>query len=897
MAGLTPMMQQYLQKKEQYKDALLFFRLGDFYEMFFEDAVIASRELEITLTGRDCGLEERAPMCGVPYHAVEGYIARLIEKGYKVAICEQLQDPEEAKGLVERDVVRVITPGTLIESSMLDEKKNNYLVSLYFNGDQIGLANVDVSTGEFYISEIADPEPFKKLMDELSRLVPREIIMNSAGQEEDGFIEELKERYSTYTTVYHDWAYEYHTALNKLLRHFQVYSLEGYGCAHMQSGICAAGALLEYLTETQKNSLHHINTIKVYHMESYMILDSATRRNLELTETIRDKNKRGSLLWLLDKTNTAMGGRLLRKWVQQPLLCKAEIDERLDAVEELMGNSVMMQELRELLQQIYDIERLMGRISYGNANARDLLSLKQSLRVLPSIKQLLSQCRSKLLTSLYQDLDLLQDIYDLIEASISEEAPVTVKEGSIIKDGYNEQLDRYREAITNGKNWIAALEQKERERTGIKNLKVGFNKVFGYYIDVTKSYFDLVPDSYIRKQTLANSERYITPELKEMEDTILGAEEKSVKLEYQLFIEIRDSIAEQVHRIQNTAHIISVLDVLWSLAKVGFENGYTRPRINEDGIIKIKNGRHPVVEKTLHHNLFVPNDTYLDMDQERVVIITGPNMAGKSTYMRQVALIVLMAQIGSFVPASEASIGIVDRIFTRVGASDDLSSGQSTFMVEMSEVANILHNATPKSLIILDEIGRGTSTFDGLSIAWAVIEYICNRDTLGAKTLFATHYHELTELEGKMDGIKNYCVAVKEQGDDIIFLRKIIRGGADKSFGIQVAKLAGLPEKVIDRAKELLKKLEETDINRAHNQTGKGSKENLAVFERKKAKGLKASQISFFEPPVSPIEEKLKSLDVLRLTPMDAINILYKLVEEAKGKQEEENIGKDPYTG
>jgi len=874
MAALTPMMQQYLQIKEQNKDALLFFRLGDFYEMFFEDAKIASRELEIALTGRDCGLNERAPMCGVPYHAAEGYIAKLIEKGYKVAICEQLEDPSKAKGIVKRDVVRIITPGTILESSMLDEKSNNYIVSIYKEQHNYGLAYADISTGEFYISQITEQAGEKKLVDELSGIVPRELIINKELQNAQYLLDEITNRFNPFITAYHEWAYERQTAYDNLITHFNVHSLEGYGCQEMDYGIRAGGALLQYLIETQKNALKHITSIKSYHPESYMVLDASTRRNLELTETIRGKEKKGSLLWLLDKTNTAMGGRLLKKWIQQPLIDVESIEKRLGGVEELFNNSLLMDELQELLKKVYDLERLASRISLGTANARDLLSLKQSLSVLPDIKSALKSSQSMILKELYKDLDLLEDIHKLIEESINENPPLTIKEGSIIKDGYNPQLDKYREAMTKGKTWIAALEQKERERTGIKNLKVGFNKVFGYYIDVTKSNFDLVPDDYIRKQTLANSERYITPELKEIEDTILSAEEKSVSLEYEIFISIREKIAKEVDRIQKTAQIISELDGLWSLARVAVENGYVRPEISDDGIINIKDGRHPVVEKTISNNLFVPNDTYLDTSENRLLIITGPNMAGKSTYMRQVALIVLMAQIGSFVPAQKAHIGIVDRIFTRVGASDDLSAGQSTFMVEMNEVANILNNATPKSLVVLDEIGRGTSTYDGLSIAWAVIEYICNQKNLGCKTLFATHYHELTELEGQMEGVKNYSISVKEQGKDIIFLRKIIRGGAEKSLGIQVARLAGIPIQVIERASEILSRLEESNINKANTRSLRNKKN-----KNSEDRGL---QLSLFDPKPSAIEEELRNIDVVNMTPMEAINTLYRLVEMAK---------------
>ncbi len=862
MAGnLTPMMQQYLQIKEQHKDALLFFRLGDFYELFFEDAITASKELEITLTGRDCGLEERAPMCGVPYHSVEGYIARLIDKGYKVAICEQLEDPSEAKGIVKRDVVRIITPGTLVETSMLDEKTNNYLVSLYKGEESWGISIVDVSTGEFLVSQVA----YDKLIDELTRIQPSEIIIDEdLESNETELIGIIKKNLNMYVTPYHSWAYDKDTSYKCLLRHFNVHSLEGYGCEHMPYGIRAAGALIEYLSETQKNALQHINRIQTYHLDRYMILDFHTRRNLELVETMRSKQKKGSLLWLLDKTNTAMGGRLLKKWIQQPLTNPKKINKRLDAIEELTQNFFLMDELKDHLNLVYDLERLASKVCYGSVNARDLISLKESVKVLPDIKELLSKCTSDLLREIYEDLDPLEDIYSLIFESIIDNPPITIKEGNIIKDNFNAQLDHYRKALTEGKSWIASLELQEKDSTGIKNLKVGFNKVFGYYIEVTKSHLDKVPEHYIRKQTLVNAERYITPELKEVEDDILGAEEKSIKLEYDIFTQVRESIAKQVERIQNSANRIALLDSLWSLAKIALDNGYTKPTINNEGIIHIVDGRHPVVEKTLLHEQFVPNDAYLDMDENRIMIITGPNMAGKSTYMRQVALIVLMAQIGSFVPAEEATIGVVDRIFTRVGASDDLAAGQSTFMVEMSEVANILNNATPNSLLILDEIGRGTSTFDGLSIAWAVVEYICETKKIGAKTLFATHYHELTELEGQYEGVKNYKVAVKEYGDDIIFLRKIIKGSADRSFGIQVAKLAGLPIPVVERAKVILEQLEKSD---AHNV----QREDIPTH-----------QLTFFDSSSAELENMLRKVDIVNTTPVEALNILNKIIEKIR---------------
>lgn len=872
MAGLTPMMQQYMQIKEQHKDAILFFRLGDFYEMFFEDAILASRELEITLTGRECGLEERAPMCGVPYHAAGGYIARLIEKGHKVAVCEQTQDPEEAKGLVERKVIRVITPGTVIESFLLDEKTNNYLLSLFRDDQAYGLSGVDVSTGEFFISEITSGDVHDKVMNELARIQPSEILINDSLQMDSDFLNLIRSRYSSYITPYPEWAYQKNNAYRSLLEHFQVQSLEIYGCENMAYGICAAGALLAYLSETQKNALSHINFIKTLSDQSYMVLDETARRNLELTETIRSKNKKGSLLWLLDKTETAMGGRLLRQWIQQPLIRKQDMEARLDAVQELMESSIKAEEIKELLQNMYDLERLAGRIALGSANARDLLSLKQSLQLLPNLKMLLIDCSSNLLSEFHDEMDPLDDIYQLLEQTIFEDPPLPLKEGNLIKDGWSEELDQYRLAMTEGKSWIASLEQLERDKTGIKTLKIGFNKVFGYYIDITKSYYDLVPESYIRKQTLANSERYITSELKEVEDKVLGAEDKSIRLEYQLFIEIREQIGVQVGRIQAAAAILASLDALLSFARVSFENNYSRPIMQENGVLNIKDGRHPVVEKTMANGLFVPNSTNMQTGTDHLMIITGPNMAGKSTYMRQVALIVLMAQIGCFVPAKKAEIGVVDRIFTRVGASDDLSSGQSTFMVEMSEVANILHNATSNSLLILDEIGRGTSTYDGLSIAYAVVEHICQTSTLKAKTLFATHYHELTELEGQLPGVSNYCIAVKEQGDDIIFLRRIIRGGADKSFGIQVARLAGLPEEVIHRAKRILKELEDSDINKRKNKKAFVTDSNSSTIQ----------QMDLFHTRPTEIEKELQKLDIDVITPIEAISILHRLIQKAK---------------
>lgn len=871
MSTVTPMMQQYLEIKEQYKDCILFFRLGDFYEMFFKDAEIASRELEITLTGRDCGLEERAPMCGVPYHSADSYIARLVTKGYKVAICEQVEDPSQAKGIVKRDVIRVITPGTVTDSAMLEEKKNNYLLSVYRNKYYFGLASVDISTGELSATRIMWGDTVSKLTDEIAKISPSEIISNSEFFSDKKLVDTIRKRFGIYISQFDDNYYEEEFARKKIESRFDKKAIADK-CGEL--AINAVGALLEYLEETQKVNLEHIRTITSYNIEDFMVLDAATRRNLELTQTMRENSKKGSLLWVLDRTMTSMGGRTIRKWIEQPLKDVSDINERLDAVEEFKEKFMVRMELRELLRRIYDIERLMTKVIFGNVNCRDLIALKNSIGQLPHIKNTLSGCTAAMNRRNYEMLDTLEDIYNLIDAAIVDDPPVSVREGGIIKKGYNQEVDRLREAATQGRNWIAELERSEREKTGIKNLKVGYNKVFGYYLEVTKSYFHLVPDTYIRKQTLANCERFFTQELKELEETILGAEDKLVELEYRLFTEIRSRIANEIARIKTTASCIAETDVLCSLAEVADRENYCKPTVNDGEEISIIDGRHPVVEKMLEQENFVPNDTLLDMTENRLFIITGPNMAGKSTYMRQVALIVLMAQMGSFVPASEATIGVVDRIFTRVGASDDLASGQSTFMVEMSEVANILQNATRRSLLVLDEIGRGTSTYDGLSIAWAVIEFISDIKNLGARTLFATHYHELTELEGKLTGVKNYCISVKEDGDDIIFLRKIIRGGADGSYGVQVAKLAGIPDQVIERAKDILNQLEEANISR---------KETVRKRSSKPIEG----QIDIFaalnvSEGKDEIVEELKKLEISNITPIDAMNILYKLQQKAR---------------
>ena len=880
----TPMMQKYLETKEQYKDCILFYRLGDFYEMFFDDAITVSRELEITLTGKSCGQEERAPMCGVPYHAVDGYLTRLVAKGYKVAICDQVEDPKQAKGLVKREVTRIVTPGTILDAQAIDETKNNYIMCIVYIADRYGVSVADITTGDYFVTELPDGG---KLKDEIYRFMPSEIICNEAFYMSGLDLEDLKERFHMAVYSLESWYFDDTACREKLMEHFKVSSLAGLGLSDYDCGVLSAGALLQYLLETQKNDLSHMTRITPYTTGKYMMLDSSTRRNLELCETLREKQKRGSLLWVLDKTKTAMGARMLRKFIEQPLIEKQEILRRLDAVEELKQSAISREEIREYLSPVYDLERLITRITYGTANPRDLTAFAGSLSMLPPIRYLLEEIESSLLKDIYAELDPLEDLCTLVQNAIADEPPLAMKEGGIIRDGYNEEVDTLRRAKSEGKDWLAKLEQDEREKTGIKTLRIKYNKVFGYYLEVTNSYKELVPDYYTRKQTLANAERYITPELKELEDTILGAEDKLYALEYELYCTIRDTIAAEVKRIQTTAKAIASLDVFSSLALVAERNNYVRPKINESGRIDIKDGRHPVVEQMIPNGTFICNDTFLDDKKQRVSIITGPNMAGKSTYMRQAALIVLMAQIGSFVPASGADIGLVDRIFTRVGASDDLASGQSTFMVEMTEVANILRNATSKSLLILDEIGRGTSTFDGLSIAWAVVEYISDSKLLGAKTLFATHYHELTELEGKIDNVNNYCIAVKEKGDDIVFLRKIVKGGADKSYGIQVAKLAGVPDLVIDRAKEIVEELVNEDITIRVSEIAVGGKDSGA---KKKAKPKKydemdLAQFSLFDTVKDDdVLEELKNIDVGNLTPVDALNTIYRLQNKLKNR-------------
>lgn len=866
MASLTPMMQQYLELKEKYSDCLLFFRLGDFYEMFFDDALTASRELEIVLTGRDCGLSERAPMCGVPYHSVNSYINKLIDKGYKVAICEQLEDPALAKGLVERDVIRVITPGTVIEEQMLPDNKNNYILSIFASNGVFELAYCDVSTGDFYCREIMGDDPQQELFDQLARLEPREIIANDFLFSRDFVIKWIKSHY--YIEQKEKQFFDTERCQRVLTEHFRVSSLSGFGLTDRSLAVCAAGSLLRYLEDTQKNSLSHITRIVLQRRSDYMGIDASTRRNLELTTPLRtDGSRKNTLLGVLDKTKTSMGARLLKSRIDQPLQSIDEINSRLDAVEALKDHFSERSRLRSALDGVYDVERLLSRIAYGTVNARDCVSLRKTLLRIPVIRVVLNSLTDCApLRQTAEKLDPMEDVRMLLENAIVEEPPVSVKDGGMINSGYSKEVDELRELSHGGRSALLAIENRERERTGIKNLKVGYNRVFGYYIEVTNSFKQLVPLEYQRKQTLANAERYVTPELKELEEKILGAEEKCVALEYELFCGIRDVLAGCIERLKLDSSLISELDVSCALAEAASDYNYCRPRLSKGGKLKIIDGRHPIVERSVRDS-FVPNSTELDDKDNRIIILTGPNMAGKSTYMRQVALITLMAHMGSFVPASQASIPITDKIFTRVGASDSLSTGQSTFMVEMSEMANILNNCTSKSLLIIDEIGRGTSTFDGLSIAWAVVEHISDKRKCGAKALFATHYHELTELEGKLDGVMNYRITVKEHGDDIIFLRRIMRGGADKSFGIQVARLAGLPYGLIERAKEILKQLEDSDINNAAS----------------KVKDSLAEQVSLLGSTDSDdIISELRTLDVNRLTPMEALSKLYELSMRAK---------------
>ena len=868
MAEFSPMMQHYLDTKEQYKDCILFYRLGDFYEMFFEDAITASRELELTLTGKDCGQEERAPMCGIPFHAANVYIAKLIEKGYKVAICEQMEDPKKAKGIVKREVIRVVTPGTVLEDNLLEEKKNNYIMSIYKEGIFFGIAVCDISTGDFFASEIKETNNFTKLLDEIARYYPAEIVVNEMMYNTSEEIAKIRERIECYVSNIEEDKFKFN--LSDLNERYKITDENGnkIDLSEKHFAMAATQGLLEYIKETQKIEMEHLNVIRIYNITKYMALDISARRNLELLERMRDKGKRGTLLWVLDKTSTSMGGRLLRRWISDPLIDVNEINARLEAVKELKSNMILRGDVIDSLKKIFDIERIAGKISYGSVNARDMLSLKSSTAKLPELKAVLANAKAPMLKDIYENLDELKDIHDLIEKAIVEEPGITITEGNIIKTGYNEEVDKLKEASTNGKYWLVELEAKEKELTGIKNLKVSFNKVFGYYIEVSKSNLGLVPDRYIRKQTLTTGERYITEELKQMEDTILGSQEKLVDLEYKLFVEIREKIGKEIPRIQQTAETVATLDTLCSFAEVAEDMNYCMPIVDNSGEIKIEEGRHPVIEKMMTSGSFVPNDTYMNKDSDRLGIITGPNMAGKSTYMRQVALITLMAQIGSFVPATSAKIGVVDKIFTRVGASDDLSMGQSTFMVEMMEVANILKEATSNSLVILDEIGRGTSTYDGMSIAWAVATFMADKEKCGAKTLFATHYHELTKLEEKVDGVKNYSVAVKEKGEDVIFLRKIVKGGTDESYGIHVARLAGVPKEVLKEAREILKNLERKSIL---------GEKNMQKQIEQESQG----QLSMYNFKLAEIAHELDKINVNELTPVDALNILVRLKESA----------------
>ena len=866
----SPMMQRYLATKREYEDCVLFYRLGDFYEMFFEDAINVSRELELTLTGKLCGQEARAPMCGIPYHAAETYISRLIEKGYKVAICEQLEDPKTTKGIVKRGVIRVVTPGTVLETNLLEEKKNNYIMSIYKVGTYFGIAICDISTGDFRTTQITESNNFPKLLDEISRYSPAEIVVNEFMTESKDEISKIKERFELYISKVPDEYFTSEISNIKNKCNFVDDIGKEYVPTNQEISICAIQALIHYLKETQKTNLDHINKIIFYKTTKYMALDINARRNLEVTEKMRDKSKKGTLLWVLDKTSTSMGGRLLRRWLNDPLIDVNEIKNRLEAVRELKDNVILRGDICESLKKVYDIERLTGKISYGSANGRDMISLKNSLRQLPDLKKELANVESNMLKDLSSNLDELTDICELIDKSIVDEPPMSVKEGGLIKIGYDEEIDKLKKATTEGKTWLLELEAREKEATGIKNLKVGFNRVFGYYLEVSKSNMSQVPDRYIRKQTLTNGERYITEELKNLENQILGAEEKVINLEYNAFTEIREKIEGEIRRLQKSAEVVSTLDVLCSFATVAEDMNYVEPIVDTEGIIDIKDGRHPVIEKMLPSGSFVQNDTYLNKEDNRLAIITGPNMAGKSTYMRQVALITLMAQIGSFVPASYAKIGVVDKIFTRVGASDDLSMGQSTFMVEMMEVANILKDATKNSLVILDEIGRGTSTYDGLSIAWAVAEYIADKEKCGAKTLFATHYHELTELEDKLEGVKNYSIAVKEKGEDIIFLRKIIPKGTDESYGVHVARLAGVPQVVTKRANEILRSLERKNVL-----TGK-------AIEKESKKQQTSGQLDMYNYKLAEIAEEIDKIDLNQLTPIDALNTLLKIKEKMR---------------
>ena len=868
MAKLSPMMEQYFQIKQNYADTLLFFRLGDFYEMFFDDAKIASKELELVLTGRDCGQEERAPMCGVPFHSADSYIAKLVSRGYKVAICEQVEDPATAKGIVKRDVVRIVTPGTVIESNMLDESKNNYLASVFITEKNCGLAFVDVSTGEVHLDSTSSSDTVAHVLNRLGCYSPSEVIINKYGASVKSIADFVKNRLSVDFQIVSEKDYDIHQLSDVVKQHISEDDNQYDEFEKNECLLYAFGSALMYLKGVQKNELENINEVDFYNENSFLTLDLNARRNLELTETQLRREKRGSLLWVLDHTKTAMGKRLIRSWVEQPLINYSSIILRQNAVEELSTDTILLDSLMGYLSEMFDIERIMTRIVYGSANAKELRTLSQTINQLHDIKASLVNSKSKMLSGIYDDIDLLEDVNNLILTAICEEPPLSVREGGMIADGYNEELDSLRDIVTNGKGYLSAVEQSEQEKTGFKKLKIGYNRVFGYYIEVTNSFKELVPEHYIRKQTLANCERYITQELKELESKVLGAQERIVRLEYELFSAVRSQIADQLERVRHTAIAVANLDALCSLAYTAVNNNYTRPIVDTSDEIVIENGRHPVVELMLSGAPFVPNDTTLDCRNNRIAIITGPNMAGKSTYMRQVAIITLMAQIGSFVPAQSAKIGIVDRIFTRVGASDDLAAGQSTFMLEMTEVADILKNATSKSLIVFDEIGRGTSTYDGMSIARAVLEYTADKKQIGAKTLFATHYHELTELEESIEGVNNYNTSVKKRGDDITFLRRIVKGPADGSYGVEVAKLAGVPKTVVENAKKILKSLEsQTPVKVVKKQEAADEPEEL--------------QLSFTSGGKDNIIDKLKNIDVNTLTPIEAMTVLFELQKDA----------------
>ncbi len=868
---LSPMMVQYFQIKAQYNDAILFFRLGDFYEMFFEDAKLASKELDLVLTGRDCGQEERAPMCGVPFHSADSYIAKLVSRGYKVAICEQTEDPAAAKGIVKRDVIRIITPGTIIESNMLEDGVNNYLCAIYSGDKDMGICFADVSTGQFHITVLNGDDIDNKLVNQLSTYSPKEIIINSRSLDYKN-LESFAKRINAGVEVLDDDRFDFDMSTQLIIETLKKDEIASLGIGHSKSAVCALGAVIGYLKETQKkDEIESPSEIDFYDESQYMKLDVNARRNLELTKSMMSGDKKHSLLWVIDKTKTAMGKRMIKSWIERPLMSIPKIVKRQNAVAELVDNTIIRDDIRELLTGVNDIERLMTRIVYGTANAKELKSLQYTIEKLPELKSKISNCSSALLKEIHGSIDLLSDIWQLIDIAIVDEPPFSVREGGLIKQGYNEEIDSLKSIINDGAGIIASIENEQRQLTGIPKLKVGYNRVFGYYIEVSNSYKDMVPETYIRKQTLTNCERYITQELKELEGRIIGAKDRSVALEYEVFSTVRNMVAGEVERLQKTARSIAVVDVLASLAQVAYTNNYTCPIISNDGVIDIKDGRHPVVEALLEDAPFVPNDVLLDNNDNRCSIITGPNMAGKSTYMRQIALITLLAQVGSFVPAKSAKIGIVDAIFTRVGASDDLATGQSTFMVEMNEVSQILKNATSSSLIILDEIGRGTSTFDGMSIARAVLEFVCKKKTLGAKALFATHYHELTAMEGMIEGVKNYSIAVKKRGDDITFLRRIVRGGADQSFGIEVAKLAGVPDSVVKRAKVILKDLEANAVKIEF-------KADDSILEEEE----NDIQYNFTANGKQEILEILKTVDVNTLTPIEAMQTLYELKKKAQ---------------